>query len=418
MALEGEGDISLMPLKSVSHGFGDPHSHATIVVQGLDVRMSPDTDLVLRQVSFSVSHKTLTMIIGPVGSGKSILLRALLGEVDFAKGSVTVSTRRVAVCTQRPWLPNTTIRMAILGPHHTEKLDEPWYQATLRACSLDHDLALLPNRDLTVIGNGGTTLSGGQQQRVALARALYSRADLFILDDVFSALDPTTQRTVFERLLGVDGLLKKLNSTIVLVTHAGKDGLFAFHRAHWTEADSSPVEYLSYADSILVLSEGTIKRQGSYEAAVQQGWVDAAKELTVHGKNDSIKNSDATNRILKTANENAGANELTDLKRAAGDVALYRYYYGFIGWPKMVMFVFFVAVNTFGVYFGGKLALSVNSIARTNCARCLAEVVERHRRNSNPPLRHRLSVVVGHCRDWDGRLYLVCVFTCSSFAPA
>jgi ATP-binding cassette subfamily C (CFTR/MRP) protein 1 len=193
-----------------------------IVVEDLDVRPAPSADYAFRNVSFTVSTGSLTMIIGHVGSGKSVLLKALLGDTSFSKGSISITTTDLALCTQTPWLPNATIRQVICGPgSDPTEFDEKWYQQTLEACCLDYDISLLSDRDDTVIGSGGTALSGGQQHRIALARAVYSRAKLVILDDVLAALDAKTQRRVFERVLGENGLFKRLGSTVVLVTHAG-----------------------------------------------------------------------------------------------------------------------------------------------------------------------------------------------------
>jgi ABC-type bacteriocin/lantibiotic exporter with double-glycine peptidase domain len=81
------------------------------------------------------------------------------------------------------------------------------------------DISIQADGDRIITGSKGVTLGGGQKQRVALARALYTRNDLFIVDDVFSALDGSTERVVFERTFSKSGLLRKLGSTVILVTH-------------------------------------------------------------------------------------------------------------------------------------------------------------------------------------------------------
>ena len=104
-----------------------------------------------------------------------------------------------------------------------EPIEETWYRTVLNACALEVDISRFAVGDHTIVGNKGISLSGGQRQRIALARALNSKNDIFILDDVFSAVDASTQQIIFGRIFGQDGLLGKLNATTVLITHKGHD---------------------------------------------------------------------------------------------------------------------------------------------------------------------------------------------------
>lgn len=212
-------EIQLQHLHLKSPGQEAKSESVAVKVDGADIRPAPSADLVLRGISLSIPLGSTAMVVGRVGSGKTTLLRALLGEVVCDRGSIGLSSRRIAYCSQTVWLPNATIRRAICGPFDSSNADEKWYQSTLRACALEHDLALLPSGDQTLIGSGCTVLSGGQKQRVALARAVYSRADILLLDDILSALDGKTKTAVVERLLGKDGLLGQLGSAVILVTH-------------------------------------------------------------------------------------------------------------------------------------------------------------------------------------------------------
>jgi ATP-binding cassette subfamily C (CFTR/MRP) protein 1 len=195
---------------------------ATISMDRVALRPAPSAQLVLQDITLTIQRGSLTLIIGPIGSGKTTLLKAILGELPCEdSGVVAISSRRTAYSAQTPWLPNTTIRQAITGPPGEEREPEKgWYQECVYACVLDHDLDSLPEGDETRIGTGSTTLSGGQKHRISLARAVYSRADTIILDDVISALDVSTQATLMSRLFGVAGLLRKLNATVILATHA------------------------------------------------------------------------------------------------------------------------------------------------------------------------------------------------------
>ena len=118
---------------------------------------------VLRGLNFDIQPAALTVIIGPIGSGKSTILNAILGEIPDYEGYMWTSAQQLAYCGQNPWLTNRTLRDNILGE---TMLDVPWYNTVIRACALDTDLKILPKGDQTMLGSGGGTLSGGQKQRV------------------------------------------------------------------------------------------------------------------------------------------------------------------------------------------------------------------------------------------------------------
>lgn len=137
---------------------------------------SPDPAIVLHQVrighkqpildnlNLKVAPGSTTIISGPVGSGKTTLLRTILGEIKLAHGLVKISTREVAYCAQRPWLPSGTIREVIHGM--SDRIDNKWYDEVTRICCFTHDFDSLPEGDETEIGSRGLNLSGGQRQRV------------------------------------------------------------------------------------------------------------------------------------------------------------------------------------------------------------------------------------------------------------
>jgi ATP-binding cassette subfamily C (CFTR/MRP) protein 1 len=119
-----------------------------------------------RSISFEAGRGTLTTIIGPVGSGKSTFLRAILGEVKPTRGTITISSPFVGYCSQSPWLPNVRIREAIIGAN---KFEEEWYRRIIHICSLKDDFESMPQKDLTIMGSRGVVLSGGQKHRVVSA---------------------------------------------------------------------------------------------------------------------------------------------------------------------------------------------------------------------------------------------------------
>ncbi|OAP56564.1 hypothetical protein AYL99_09743 [Fonsecaea erecta] len=191
------------------------------------VREYLDDRLELRNASFSwpglpgtVLHGLslsfcpgLTVVFGPVASGKTALLQALLGELDLRQGKLMKPQSPIGYCAQTPWLQSMSIRENIL---FNSRYDDNRYKQTLEACALIPDLANFKHGDLSNIGENGIGLSGGQKARVALARAVYSRAQILLLDDPLSALDQQTAEWIIKRCLCgnlMDGRI------IVLVTH-------------------------------------------------------------------------------------------------------------------------------------------------------------------------------------------------------
>lgn len=114
-------------------------------------------------ISFGSRRSSLTVILGPVGCGKSTFLKTLLGEVKPIAGTISIVTPFVGYCSQNPWLPNCGIREAIIGP---SAFDEEWFQEIVNACALNIDLASMPENDRTLIGTRGIMLSGGQRHRI------------------------------------------------------------------------------------------------------------------------------------------------------------------------------------------------------------------------------------------------------------
>jgi ATP-binding cassette subfamily C (CFTR/MRP) protein 1 len=139
----------------------------------------------LKNINLKVKKGNLTAVVGPVGSGKTSLVSALLGEMEKVNGSANVDGS-IAYVPQQPWIQNATLQDNIT---FGSTLNKEWYNKVIDACALRADLAMLPGGDQTEIGEKGINLSGGQRQRVALARAVYSKAQVYIFDDPLSAVD-------------------------------------------------------------------------------------------------------------------------------------------------------------------------------------------------------------------------------------
>ncbi|KAK2888852.1 hypothetical protein Q8A67_014227 [Cirrhinus molitorella] len=197
----------------------------------------------LQNLSLTVKLGELLAVIGPVGAGKSSLLSTVLGELPAEKGVVKVKGE-LTYASQQPWVFPGTIRSNIL---FGKELQPQRYESVLRACALKRDMELLPEGDLTVIGDRGATLSGGQKARVNLARAVYQDADIYLLDDPLSAVDAEVGRHLFEQC--ICGILK--DKPRILVTHQ--------------------LQYLKAANQILVLKEGHMVARGTYSELLRSG---------------------------------------------------------------------------------------------------------------------------------------------------
>eukprot|EP00986_Skeletonema_menzelii_P000250 scaffold67_cov155-Skeletonema_menzelii.AAC.24 len=171
----------------------------------------------IRGVNVSVRPGEILAIVGPVGSGKSTIINAIIGEVSVSPSTSMVRRGKVAYASQVAFILNSTVRENIL---FGSTFDAARYNQVLDACCLREDIAQLSHGDLTEIGERGVTLSGGQKQRVSLARVVYSNPDIALFDDPLSALDAGTARMVFERLFEQSGNKLLANTATVLVTHA------------------------------------------------------------------------------------------------------------------------------------------------------------------------------------------------------
>ncbi|KAJ1270320.1 hypothetical protein BS78_06G045000 [Paspalum vaginatum] len=208
-----------------------------------DVQGTPVLETVLKGISVEVRRGELVAVVGTVGSGKSSLLSCIMGEMEKISGTVSVcgSTAYVA---QTAWIQNGTIQENILfgKPMHAER-----YKEVVRSCCLEKDLEIMEFGDQTEIGERGINLSGGQKQRIQLARAVYQQCDIYLLDDIFSAVDAHTGSSIFKDCLR--GTLR--GKATILVTHQ--------------------VDFLHNVDNIFVMRDGMIAQSGKYDELLEAG---------------------------------------------------------------------------------------------------------------------------------------------------
>ena len=194
---------------------------------------------VLQDINFNARRAELTCIVGRVGAGKSSMLSTMLGDLHKIKGEV-VMRGSTAYVAQSPWVMNASVRDNVTFGH---RWDPTFYDRTIKACALTEDLAILPDGDQTEVGERGISLSGGQKARLTLARAVYARADIYLLDDVLSAVDQHVGRHIIDNVLGPRGLLS--GKTRILATNA--------------------IPVLMEAHYIVMLRDGHVIERGTYE---------------------------------------------------------------------------------------------------------------------------------------------------------
>ncbi|GAB0192161.1 ATP-binding cassette sub-family C member 2 [Grus japonensis] len=242
-----------------------------------------DGNAVIRDVTLDIAPGSLVAVVGTVGSGKSSLVSAMLGEMENIKGHINIQGS-LAYVPQQAWIQNATLKDNIL---FGSELDEARYQQVIKACALLQDLELLPAGDQTEIGEKGINLSGGQKQRVSLARAVYSNADIYILDDPLSAVDAHVGKYLFEHVLGPKGLLQK--KTRILVTHS--------------------VSFLPQVDNIVVLVAGAVSEHGSYSTLLANRGA-FAQFLNLYGSQEEDASEKNTTAVALAGDEEQGDEDI------------------------------------------------------------------------------------------------------------
>ena len=297
----------------------------------VDVQLLDQAPFELSCVDFDLKAGTLTMVVGPVGSGKTTLVSALTQFITCKSGEIKVGGR-VSFCAQQAWILNATVRDNIL---FGQEYDSAKYEKVIRLAQLMADLDILPAGDLTTIGERGVTLSGGQKQRVSIARALYAESDVYIFDDPLSALDNHVGAALFKEVIA--GELK--NKTVILITNA--------------------LQYLPKADQVIVLGDGKMQEIGSYNTLMSKKGP-FCELMTAHGidgADDARKESNTAEAAKPTVVKSAAKDDSasSEEERAYGNVSVRVYMKLFDATGTKWNFLF--VVFFFGCEYGSKALL-------------------------------------------------------------
>ncbi|WP_185288347.1 NHLP bacteriocin export ABC transporter permease/ATPase subunit [Chryseobacterium lactis] len=222
-----------------------------IEMNSVSFRYNPDQPLVLNNVTFKIKPGEMVAFVGASGSGKSTIMRLLLGFEHPEVGSIyfdgdsfdsmnkELVRRQIGVVLQNGSLMAGSIYQNIVGNSELT-LDDAWEAA--RMAGMEEDIKQMPMEMHTVVSEGAGTFSGGQRQRLMIARAIVHKPRLLFMDEATSALDNRTQNIVSESL-------DKLQATRIIIAHR--------------------LSTIKNADRIYVMDKGTIVETGTYDELME-----------------------------------------------------------------------------------------------------------------------------------------------------
>ncbi|KAL9955988.1 hypothetical protein ACROYT_G037399 [Oculina patagonica] len=235
-------------LQIIEQGQFQEKRERRIKLSNVICKLNVDNKCPVKSINFEAKDGSFAIITGPVGSGKSMLLSVIAGEIPVTEGNVQCGGT-IAYVPQMPWVFSGTLRENIL---FGRPFDFDKYAQTIRVCALEEDIKGFPGKDQVVVGERGDTLSGGQQIRVSLARAVYADCDIYLLDNPLAALDINVSDYIFKHC--ILGLLK--NKVRLMVSHQES--------------------HMKLADQVIVLQNGTVTDKGTFLALDEK---EALKEI-------------------------------------------------------------------------------------------------------------------------------------------
>ncbi|KAG0069645.1 hypothetical protein BGZ89_002459 [Linnemannia elongata] len=295
----------------------------------------------LKNIDLKIPRGQLVAIVGAVGSGKSSLLNALVGEMKKVSGTMSYGGT-IGYCPQSAWIQNATVKDNIL---FGLPLDEARYQRVIKDCALERDIQILPDGDQTEIGERGINLSGGQKQRVNIARAVYYDADVVLLDDPLSAVDAHVGKYLFKNC--ILGALQ--GKTRVLVTHQ--------------------LHVLPQVDYVICMKDGEIVERGTFHELMANdgefaslmkahGGIEESEEKVAGGVSEDGNGEKTDEKKEESGKAKKGL--MSQEERATGSVdgTIYKTYVNAAGGKFLVPLLLFLLIITQVAKVGNDLWLS------------------------------------------------------------
>ncbi|KAK6833621.1 ammonium transporter [Apiospora arundinis] len=336
--------------------------NATIAWPADDKENDDPDRFILRNITVTFPKGELSVISGKTGSGKSLMLSAILGEIDVLSGSISrprlpllserhdtnanpgnwILSGAIATVAQIPWIENATIKENVLFglPY-----DEHRYQTTLEVCALKKDIDMFSDGEETEIGANGINLSGGQKWRITLARAIYSRAEILVLDDIFSAVDAHVGRHIFEKCL--NGELG-VGRTRILVTH--HVALCEPKTKYLVELGEGSVLHAGLKSELE--EDGTLQQIKSHEQTEAE--IQADGDATMVNSEETSEDEEQGEPLAKVPSKKQARKFVEEEGREKGAIKkhVYATYLndsgGWSFWTNIVLFFLFVQALTIG----------------------------------------------------------------------
>uniref|UniRef100_A0A6B2KWB1 Uncharacterized protein n=1 Tax=Arcella intermedia TaxID=1963864 RepID=A0A6B2KWB1_9EUKA len=239
LSLERWADFLKQPEKGDYLKRDSNNHNGTVSIENGNLMWNPGQPT-LKNINLQIKNGEKVFVVGKMGSGKTSLIKAVLGEIPHVTGHFFVNGK-VAYVSQEAWVLNSSIKDNIV---FGEKYDSQKYRKVIEVTNLVEDFKQWGQSDNTQLGEA-TSLSGGQKQRISLARALYSDRDIYLLDDPLSFVDSQVSKSLFSNV--IQNYLK--HKTVIMVTNQ--------------------LQYLSSADRIIFLHDGEINGIGDFKTLME-----------------------------------------------------------------------------------------------------------------------------------------------------
>ena len=265
-----------------------------IMIKFEDVSFNMKNIRLLENIHFTAKKGDLIAILGPTGSGKTCLLNAIMNNYDISVCKIEPKINGdISYCPSQPWIMTESIKNNIVffGEYNEDK-----YNNIINLCCLKKDFQKLSEGDNTMVNSTCSNISEGQKIRISLARCLYQNKDIYLIDDIFSALDKNISNKIFKE--AISDFLKNKTRFIVL----------------------NEKNYLPFVDKIIYLEKGKITFFGNYEK-----FIEFSEQNQENFDKNNINNENNNKNKRKLSNDNLNNDEsynniLTNYKNANDDL--------------------------------------------------------------------------------------------------